>query len=317
MTRPNELTVPKRWSSEAGKNKAARAKSFHWKENMTGYLFLLPCLVIFSIFLFYPLFQSIYLSFHMTDPQGRVAGWVGLDNFTQLFTTDKFLNNLKVTMQFVLYTVPAAIVWALILAAFTHHKLKGMSMFQFIFSLPIAISAGTGAVIWTQLFHPTTGMLNYFLSKVGIDPVFWLSDPAWALISVSIVTVWMNLGFNYIVLLSGFQSIPQDIYDSAKIDGAGPVRSFWSLLLPLLSPTLFFVLVVSVIGAFQTFAQIHIMTKGGPMNMTNVVVYQIYQDAFVNYRFGEGSAQALVLFAIILILTMLQFKVLEKKVHYQ
>jgi sn-glycerol 3-phosphate transport system permease protein len=131
------------------------------------------------------------------------------------------------------------------------------------------------------------------------------------------MTVWMNLGFNYIVLLSGLQGVSEDIYDSAKIDGSGPVRTFLQITLPLVSPTLFFVFIVSVIGAFQSFGQIHILTRGGPINTTDVVVYNIYQDAFINFRFGIGSAQALVLFVIILILTLLQFKFFEKKVHYQ
>ncbi len=131
------------------------------------------------------------------------------------------------------------------------------------------------------------------------------------------MTIWMNLGFNYIVLLSGLQGVPEDIYDSARIDGSGPLRTFARITLPLVSPTLFFVGIVSVIGAFQSFGQIHILTKGGPMNSTDVIVFNIYQDAFVNFRFGIGSAQALVLFAIILILTAVQFRFLEKKVHYQ
>jgi sn-glycerol 3-phosphate transport system permease protein len=192
-----------------------------------------------------------------------------------------------------------------------------MKAFQFVFSLPIVISVSTGSIIWLLLFHPTAGMLNYFIGKIGISPIPWLTDPSWALVSVSLMTVWMNMGFVYIVLLSGLQGIPDDLYESAKIDGSGPVRTFVQIVMPLLSPTLFFVLIVSIIGAFQAFAQIHILTKGGPMNTTNVVVYSIYQDAFINFRFGTGSAQALVLFVIILALTAFQFKFLEKKVHYQ
>jgi sn-glycerol 3-phosphate transport system permease protein len=168
-----------------------------------------------------------------------------------------------------------------------------------------------------MLFHPTLGSLNYFLSLIGIHPIFWLSDPKWALFSVSIMTIWMNVGFNYIVLLSGLQGISEEIYDSAKIDGSGPIRTFTQIILPLLSPTVFFVTIVSIIGAFQSFGQIHILTKGGPMDNTDVLVYSIYQDAFINYHFGTGSAQALVLFVIILILTLVQFIVFERKVHYQ
>ncbi|MFB9756660.1 carbohydrate ABC transporter permease [Paenibacillus hodogayensis] len=284
---------------------------------MLAYGFMAPSLLLFGLFLFYPLLKSVYLSLHLTDPRGRIAAFAGLDNFRELFLSERFYQSLKVTLSFTLLTVPTCILLALLLAALTQSKLRGMRIFQFIFSLPIAISFGTGSVIWMMLFHPTVGTLNYFLGLVGASPVGWLTDPAWALLSVSLMTVWMTLGFNYIVLLSGLQGVPEELYESAKIDGSGPIRTFLQVTLPLVSPTLFFVAIVSVIGAFQTFGQIHILTKGGPMYTTDVIVYNIYQDAFVNFRFGIGSAQALVLFAIILILTLLQFAFLEKKVHYQ
>ncbi|WP_239696902.1 carbohydrate ABC transporter permease [Paenibacillus oryzisoli] len=286
-------------------------------ETLLGYVFLAPSLVLFAVFLFYPLIQTFYLSLHETDPRGRVASFVGLDNFTAIFTSERFYQSLGVTGLFTLLTVPTVIVIALLLAAFTHNPLKGMRIFQFIFSLPVVLSVGTSAVIWMMLFHPSVGMLNYLLQLVGVEPIAWLTDPRWALLSVSMMTVWMNLGFTYIVLLSGLQGVPDEIYDSAKIDGSGPVRTFVQIVLPLLSPTIFFVTIVSIIGAFQSFGQIHILTKGGPVNSTDVLVYSLYQDAFINFRFGTGSAQALVLFTIILIFTVIQFKVFERKVHYQ
>ncbi|MFD7522468.1 carbohydrate ABC transporter permease [Paenibacillus chitinolyticus] len=293
------------------------SKKKRWRENALAYFFLAPSLIIFATFLFYPMLRSVYLSMTLTDPRGRVAEFVWFDNFVDLFQSGQFYSDLKVTLLFILYTVPTSIIWALLLAAFTHNKLKGMKIFQFVFSLPLVISVGTGSIIWLLLFHPTAGMLNYFLSLVHIQAIPWLTDPAWALISVSLMTVWMNMGFLFIVLSSGMQGVPEEIYESAKIDGSGPVRTFLQIVLPLLSPTLFFALIVSVIGAFQAFGQINILTKGGPMDSTNVVVYSIYQEAFVNFRFGTGSAEALILFFIILILTVLQFTVLEKKVHYQ
>jgi sn-glycerol 3-phosphate transport system permease protein len=291
--------------------------SIKWKEAWLGYLFLLPSLLLFSIFLFYPLIKSFYLSFHTTDPRGRIADYVGLDNFIEIFKSERFYKSLEVTASFTVLTVPTCIILTLILAALTHNRLKGMRIFQLIFSLPLALSVSTSAVIWMMLFHPSVGMFNYLLKSLGLDPVFWLTDPKWALLSVSIMTIWMNIGFNYIILLSGLQGISDDIYDSAKIDGSGPIRTFVQIILPLLSPTLFFVTIVSIIGAFQSFGQIHILTKGGPMYATDVMVYSIYQDAFINFRFGTGSAQAIVLFTIILILTVIQFNVFERKVHYQ
>lgn len=288
-----------------------------WKENAVGYAFLAPSLVLFSVFLFYPLFKSIYLSLQLTDPRGRVAAFVGFDNFTQLFASSAFWNSLIVTLKFTVLTVPAGIIVGLLLAALTHNKLRGMRVFRFIFSIPVVLSVSTSSVIWMMLYHPTTGTFNYFLSKLGISPVQWLTDPAWALVSISIMTAWMNSGFNYIMLLSGLQGIGDDIRDSARIDGSGPIRTFFQILLPLLSPTVFFLTVVSVMNAFQSFGQIHILTKGGPAGSTEVFVYSIYKEAFVNYQFGTGSAMALVLFAIILLITWIQFRFVEKKVHYQ
>ncbi|NOV04157.1 carbohydrate ABC transporter permease [Paenibacillus planticolens] len=288
-----------------------------WAETILGYVFLFPSLLLFGIFLFYPLLQTVYLSMHDTDPRGRVASFVGFDNFTAIFTSERFYKSLEVTGLFTLLTVPTSIVLALLLAALTHNQLKGMRFFQFVFSLPVVLSVSTASVIWMMLFHPSVGMLNYLLHTIGLEPVAWLTDPSWALLSVSMMTVWMNLGFNYIVLFSGLQGIPDEIYDSAKIDGSGPIRTFVQIVLPLLSPTVFFVTIVSIIGAFQSFGQIHILTKGGPVNSTDVLVYNLYQDAFINFRFGTGSAQALVLFTIILIFTLVQFKVFERNVHYQ
>jgi sn-glycerol 3-phosphate transport system permease protein len=292
-------------------------RGLQWKDLLLGYTFLAPSLLFFSIFFFYPLIKSVYYSFHETDPRGRVTSFIGLNNFVEIFKSAHFYKSLEVTGLFTLLTVPTCIILALALAALSHNRLKGMRIFQFIFSLPIALSVSTSAVIWMMLFHPTLGSLNYFFSLIGIHPIFWLSDPKWALFSVSLMTIWMNIGFNYIVLLSGLQGISEEIYDSAKIDGSGPIRTFTQIILPLLSPTVFFVTIVSIIGSFQSFGQIHILTKGGPIDNTNVLVYSIYQDAFINYHFGTGSAQALVLFVIILILTLVQFIVFERKVHYQ
>lgn len=288
-----------------------------FRENALAYTFLAPSLLLFGVFLFYPLLKSVYLSMHSTDPTGRVASFVGFDNFSSLFYSGLLLSGLGVTALFTLLTVPTGIVAAFILAALTQQRFRSKRLYQFAFSLPMVLSVGSAAVIWKFLFHPTLGMLNYLLGLAGFDAVPWLISPDYALLSISLMTIWMNLGFNYIILSSGLQGIPTEIYESAKIDGAGSITMFRKITLPLLSPTLFFVMVVSIIGAFQSFGQINILTGGGPMNRTNVFVYSIYQEAFVNFRFGTGSAQALVLFLVILLLTLIQFKWVERKVHYQ
>jgi sn-glycerol 3-phosphate transport system permease protein len=315
----NSLTLPAREKAvSAGVPlRPAYLSKLKVQENMLAYLFLAPSLLLFGVFLFYPLLKSVYLSLHSTDPAGRIAAYVGFDNFNALFTSGLFLDGIRVTALFALLTVPTGLLLALVLAALTHNQLRGKRLFQFAFSLPMVLSVGSAAVIWKFLFHPTLGMLNYLLELAGMTPVAWLVNPDTALLSISLMTVWMNLGFNYIILSSGMQGISDEIYESARIDGAGAVTVFRKITLPLLSPTLFFVLVVSIISAFQAFGQINILTAGGPMNSTNVFVYSIYREAFVNFRFGTGSAQALMLFLVIMLLTLIQFKWVERKVHYQ
>ncbi|WP_018930583.1 carbohydrate ABC transporter permease [Gracilibacillus lacisalsi] len=287
------------------------------KEQIIGYGFIMPSVILLSAFVFFPFFQSIYLSFFMTDPIGNIVAFVGIQNYMDLFTDPEFLNSLKITFLFTIYTVPTGIFIALLLAVLTTSKAKGMKVFQFAFSLPIAMSVGTSSVIWLLLFNPTSGVFNYILNSLGIPSVHWLTDPNWALTSIALMTIWMTLGLNFIILLAGLQGIPKDLYESAKIDGANQIQLFFKITIPLLSPTLFFLLIISVINALQAFGQFNVMTNGGPMNSTNVFVFSLYQEAFVNFQFGLGSTRALILFVIILVLTWLQFKVGEKKVHYQ
>ncbi|MGK4044196.1 sugar ABC transporter permease [Heyndrickxia oleronia] len=282
-----------------------------------GLLFLLPSILLFSIFVFYPMIRTIYLSFFLTNASGETTVFVGLENYLNMFTSSIFLKSIQSTFLFVLYTVPATIVISLFLAIIANEKLKGIGFFRTIFSSTMGISVAAASVFWMYLFNPTMGLLNQFLQSIGVESIGWLTDPAWALFSVSVTTVWMNIGFTFLVLLGGLQSIDSYLYESADIEGAGYFYKLKRITLPMLSPTLFFVLTVSIINAFQTFGQIDILTHGGPQNETNLIVYSIYREAFVNYQFGSASAQAVVLFILILLMTALQFKLGERKVHYQ
>ena len=292
--------------------KKQRIRSF-----LHGLLFLLPSILLFSIFVFYPMIRTIYLSFFLTNASGETTVFVGLENYLNMFTSPIFLKSIQSTFLFVLYTVPATIVISLFLAIIANEKLKGIGFFRTIFSSTMGISVAAASVFWMYLFNPTMGLLNQFLQSIGVESIGWLTDPAWALFSVSVTTVWMNIGFTFLVLLGGLQSIDSYLYESADIEGAGYFYKLRRITLPMLSPTLFFVLTVSIINAFQTFGQIDILTHGGPQNETNLIVYSIYREAFVNYQFGSASAQAVVLFILILLMTALQFKLGERKVHYQ
>lgn len=292
--------------------KKQRLKSFS-----KGMLFLLPSIVLFGAFLFYPLFKTMYLSFFLTNARGETTVFVGLQNYIEMFTSPIFHQSMKSTFLFVLYTVPTTIIIALLLAVLANEKLKGIGFFRTIFSSTMGISVAAASVFWLYMFHPSIGFLNRILLLFGVESVGWLTDPKWALIAVAVTTIWMNLGFTFLVLLGGLQSIDSYLYESADIDGAGYFHKLRRITIPMLSPTLFFVITVTIINAFQTFGQIDILTQGGPQNSTNLIVYSIYREAFTNYQFGTASAQAIVLFIIILIMTIIQFKLGERKVHYQ
>ncbi|MFE8700440.1 carbohydrate ABC transporter permease [Cytobacillus sp. FJAT-54145] len=291
-----------------------------WKRSLnarTALLYLLPSILLFTVFIFYPMFRTIYLSFFLTDQQGVAALFVGFENYTYLLQDPSFRNSVKATALFVLYTVPTGIIIALFLALLANEKLKGIGFFRTIFSSTMGISVAASSVVWLFLFHPSVGMFNRLLSVLNLPQVQWLLDPEWALISVSISTIWLNTGFTFLILLGGLQNIDEHLYESAKIDGASYWYQLRRITLPMLSPTLFFIITITLINAFQTFGQIDILTKGGPSQATNLIVYSIYREAFINYQFGTASAQAVVLFICILVITILQFKLGEKKVHYQ
>ena len=288
-----------------------------WRNIGRAALYLGPSLVIFTLFVFYPLVKSVRLSLHETNIVGVEKFYVGFQQYVEIFTTGNFGHNLWLTFLFTLYTVVPGIIIGMGLAYIANWRLKGIGIFRTVFASPLVIAVASASMIWMLLFNPSAGVLTFFLSKLGLSQVNWLSDPKWALFSVCVVSVWRSLGFNTIVLLSGLQAIPEQLYESARIDGAGSFRQFKDITLPMMSPTLFFVFIVSVINALQTFGEINILTQGGPAGATNVIVYSIYREAFFNFHFSFASAQAIVLFLIILVLTVLEFVILEKKVFYR
>ncbi|WP_407647636.1 carbohydrate ABC transporter permease [Clostridium brassicae] len=276
------------------------------------YLYILPALIIFSLFIFYPFIKTIYLSLNSTDSQGKVSSFIGLQNYIDLFKSISFKNSLIVTGKFVVFTVIPSMIIGFISALLANAKIKGVGIFRTIYALPMAISSASAAIIWMFLFHPSIGIINYVLrANIG-----WLTDEKWGLIAVSLVTVWLNIGINFIFTIAALQGVPQDLYESAAIDGAGVFRKHLNITIPCISPTIFFLLVINIINTFQAFGQINIMTSGGPGESTNVLVHSIYREAFFNNRFGVASAQSIILFIILLVLTLIQFRVGERKVNY-
>lgn len=296
----------------------ARRRPRRWlRQSVAAAPFVVPSLFLFGLFVFYPLVRSVWLGFHATDPFGRREVWVGAAQYRDVLTSPDFRSSLLVTGQFALYTVIGSTGIGLYLALLVHRRLPGILVFRTVYTSTVASSVAVSSVMWLLLLNPGVGVLNYVLGKGGVPSASWLTDPTWALPAIAMTTVWMNVGLATIVILAGLQNIPEELYESARVDGAGPWHQFLHVTLPGLSPTLLFVSVVGVIFAFESFGQIDILTQGGPIDSTNVIVYSIYRVAFLHYNVGLASAQAVVLFIMVLLITLVQFAVARRWVFYR
>ncbi len=303
---------------------------------LTALPFLLPSIVLFGAFVFYPLGKSVYLGFFQSNPFHTKQIYIGFDQYREVLTSGAFRKNLVVTATFALYTVLPSIVIGTFLAIIANQKLPGVVVFRTIFSSTLAASVAITSVVWLVLLHPSIGVMNDVLGWFGVSPINWLGDggwaqreegtlgligawfvdPNWALISVSLATLWMNIGLFTIIMLAGLQTIPDELYESARIDGAGRWAQFWHVTLPMLSPMLFFAGVVGMIFSFQAFGQIRILTQGGPVDSTNTLLYSIYNDGFENFRTGAASVEAIALFLIMLLLTLALFRLTAGRIFY-
>ena len=279
---------------------------------MFPYFYLVPCMLVFAVFLFYPFFKTIFLSLFLTDRMGQAKIFVGLQNYIELLSSESFRNSLKVTLIFVVIVVVGGMLLGLIAAVLCNKAFPGIRIFSTAYALPMAIPSSSAAMVFQIMLHPTVGIVNKLL---GLD-VNWLNDPDTALICVAILTAWLNSGINFLYFSAGLGNIDETIYERASVDGASSVQKFFSLTLPGLSPIMFYTLVVNIIQAFQSFGQIKILTEGGPDEATNVIVYSIYRDAFFNYRFGSAAAQSVILFIIVMLITLVMFRIEKKGVSY-
>jgi sn-glycerol 3-phosphate transport system permease protein len=288
------------------------------RESWGALAYLLPALVVFAAFFFFPLARSFYLSFQRSDLFGRPSGFVGLKHYTDLFTDPGFGKVLLVTLAFTLLTVIPSMLIGLVLALLLQDRIRAVRFFRTAFALPFAFSVATAAVVFGVMLNPATGVINGLLSYVGVAPVGWLTEPSTALISVAATSVWMQVGYNLLVLSAGLGAVPDDVLEAARLDGASGLRLQTGIVLPLISPQLFFLAVTGTVQALQSFGQIHILTRGGPDRSTTTLVYSIYDVAFANNNsnFGAGSAQAIVLLVVVLAITAFQFGFLQRKVFY-
>lgn len=315
MTTSQTVTTGPRVRTTAASNERSR-RVRAIKDFLTAMLFLSPSLIIFIVFVFIPLLKTIQLSMYLTDPIGRMISFSGLDNYARVFQGKDLLNSLKVSFQFALYVVPGTIIVALFLAIFANVRLRGISIFRVAFSSTIAVSAASAALIFAFFFNPANGVFNYLLNLAGLPPVMWLVSEYSALPSLAILTIWLQLGFCTVLMLAALQGISQELYESATIDGAGFWQSLRHITLPLLSPTIFFLIVVQTLNALQTFTVVNVLTKGSPVGSTDVLVNLIFRSFYFNNQYGLAGAFSVVLFLLMLALTAIQFGVLERRVFY-
>jgi multiple sugar transport system permease protein len=285
-------------------------------EERAAWLFLAPSLVLFAIFTAIPVISAFFISFTQWNLFNEVT-WVGLGNYIGLAHDEIFAKVLGNTGYFVLVSVPVQIALALACALALNRGLKGQTFFRVVYFLPVVTSTIAAALVWAWLFNSNFGLINAGLSLAGVtDLPKWMGSTRWAMPAIIIVSIWQNLGYAMVLFLAGLQNIGKDVHDAAALDGATGWDRFWHITLPLLSPTTFFVLVISIIGSFQVFELVLVMTKAGPANATNTLVYYIYQNGFQFYQMGYASAAAMVLFLIVLIFTLVQYKLQRRWVHY-
>jgi len=285
------------------------------KRTIEGYMFISPWLIGFVIFTLGPIVVSLLMSFTDWDVITSPA-WIGVSNYTKLISDELFVKALSNTLYYTVLSVPLGMLGALLLALLLNQKVKGTYIFRTIYYLPSVTSGVAVALLWRWIFNPEFGIANNILTKLHVPAVGWLSDPKWAMPALIIMSLW-SVGGGMLIYLAGLQGIPRELYEAAEIDGASSMRKFWSVTIPLLTPTIFFNMVMSVIGSFQVFTQAYVMTGGGPGNSTLFYVLYLYRNAFEWFKMGYASALAWVLFIIILIPTLLQFKFANRWVHYQ
>jgi sn-glycerol 3-phosphate transport system permease protein len=280
------------------------------------YLLLAPQLAITIVFFFLPAGQAMWQSFRLEDPFGLSSQFVGLANFAELFANEDYVNSFKVTAYFSVLVAVLGLTISLLLAVMADRVVRGAGLYKTLLIWPYAVATAVAGVLWLFLFSPSVGILAVYLVEAGLA---WNprldGDDAMAL--VVLASVWKQISYNFLFFLAGLQAIPRSLIEAAAIDGAGPGRRFWTIVFPLLSPTTFFLLVVNVIYAFfDTFAIIDIMTQGGPGTSTSILVYKVYNAGFKGLDIGSSAAQSVILMIIVILLTVAQFRYIDRKVNY-
>ncbi len=287
-----------------------------FKNRLLPYFLLAPQIVITLVFFIWPASQALYQSVLQEDPFGLSSRFVGLANFVYIFTDKSYLNSIQVTMVFSLSVAVIAMSTALLLAVMADRAVRASTVYKTLTIWPYAVAPVVAAVLWYFLFNPTVGMITFFLGSIGYDWNHTLNGRQ-AMLLVIIASAWREISYNFLFFLAGLQSIPKSFIEAAAIDGASPSKRFWTIAFPLLSPTVFFLLVMNIVYAFfDTFGVVHAITEGGPSEATNIMVYKVYRDGFIGLDLGGSAAQSVVLMTVVIALTVIQFRYIERKIHY-
>ena len=277
------------------------------------YILILPAMALFMIFNFYPFLKASLLSFSMTNKQGEVTQWVGLANWVRVLTKDSFWDVIWITLKMAGINLVFTFAIALIFALLATKKVRFSKWYQTMYALPMAIASSPAAAIFLFIFRQKNGLLNNLLGT----SISWTTKLPYAFWAVCSMTIWMHVGISFIFLLVGFRNVPEEVLESAWLDGAGPLARIRHILIPMASPQLFFVLFLNISSSFRSFAQIRLLTGGGPANGTKNLIYYIYENAMINGRFETACVQAVVLFILIFSITQIQFALEKRMVHYQ
>lgn len=310
----------------------------YWKETLEAYCYLLPAFVILGMFSFYPVVKSIYMSFFDWSLLRETQYFVGIENYQKILNDKVFMTAITNTVRYVIGYVPFSIGLALIVAVLLNSKIRFRGALRLAYFLPWVTSSVAISMVWRWIYNQHYGLLNMMLSGLAnfvnsfvefvsfgnvtqvwhFTNINWLMKPEWTIINIIIISVWKSMGYNIVIFLAGLQNVPQELYEAAEVDGANSWQSFWKITLPLISPTTFFISIISIIGSFKLFTEIYVLYIGspGPINSGMTIVYYVYRMAFERYRMGYASAAAYILFGIIFIFTLIQMAASKRRVHY-
>ncbi|AKZ26714.1 sn-glycerol-3-phosphate ABC transporter permease UgpA [Ralstonia pseudosolanacearum] len=280
------------------------------------YVLVAPQIAVTLVFFFWPAGQALYQSLLRQDAFGMNLDFVGLENFADLFADPTYLGSFRTTAVFAIGVAAVGLSTSLALAYFADRALRGAAFYKMLLIWPYAVAPAVAGVLWSFLFNPSLGIVSFVIRRMGVDWNFVLNGGQ-ALLLVVVIAAWKQISYNFLFFLAGLQSIPKSLIEAAAIDGAGPWKRFWSIVFPLLSPTTFFLMVVNVVYAFfDTFAIIDSVTQGGPFKATETLVFKVYQDGVRGLDIGGSAAQSVILMAVVIVLTIVQFRYVERKVQY-